>query len=86
MTSSFYSLYVVKCTIGACNAIIPTFTAFQYPTILRNLGVGAGNFAAGLALVTVPYLWLLVRSSWLLEEVVFVNLLNFRNIFTYTCQ
>lgn len=27
---------------------------------MRNLGVGAGNFAAGIALIIVPYLWLLV--------------------------
>ncbi|XP_055609045.1 organic cation transporter protein [Uranotaenia lowii] len=50
---------IVKCAVGACNAIIPTFTAFQYPTTMRNLGVGAGNFAAGIALIIVPYLWLL---------------------------
>ncbi|XP_062565328.1 organic cation transporter protein [Armigeres subalbatus] len=50
---------VVKCSVGACNAIIPTFTAYQYPTTMRNLGVGAGNFAAGVALIIVPYLWLL---------------------------
>lgn len=50
-----------KCTIGATNAIIQTFTAYQYPTQMRNLGVGAGNFAAGIALIIVPYLWLLVR-------------------------
>ena len=52
---------VGKCTIGATNAIIQTFTAYQYPTQMRNLGVGAGNFAAGIALIIVPYLWLLVR-------------------------
>lgn len=28
--------------------------------MLRNLGVGAGNFAAGVALIVVPYLWLMV--------------------------
>uniref|UniRef100_A0A1B0CZU9 Major facilitator superfamily (MFS) profile domain-containing protein n=1 Tax=Phlebotomus papatasi TaxID=29031 RepID=A0A1B0CZU9_PHLPP len=50
-----------KCTIGATNAIIQTFTAYQYPTMLRNLGVGAGNFAAGVALIVVPYLWLMDR-------------------------
>lgn len=27
---------------------------------MRTLSVGIGNFAAGLALITVPYLWLLV--------------------------
>ncbi|XP_058058793.1 organic cation transporter protein isoform X2 [Anopheles bellator] len=50
---------IVKCCVGACNAIIPTFTAYQYPTTMRNLGVGVGNFAAGVALIIVPYLWLL---------------------------
>ncbi|XP_037039783.1 organic cation transporter protein-like [Bradysia coprophila] len=50
---------IVKCSIGATNALIPTFTALQYPTTMRTLSVGIGNFAAGLALVTVPYLWLL---------------------------
>lgn len=49
--------------MGACNAIIPTFTAYQYPTTMRNLGVGAGNFAAGIALIIVPYLWLLVSFT-----------------------
>uniref|UniRef100_A0AAG5CT33 Major facilitator superfamily (MFS) profile domain-containing protein n=1 Tax=Anopheles atroparvus TaxID=41427 RepID=A0AAG5CT33_ANOAO len=50
---------IVKWCVGACNAIIPTFTAYQYPTTMRNLGVGVGNFAAGVALIIVPYLWLL---------------------------
>ncbi|XP_055547162.1 organic cation transporter protein-like [Wyeomyia smithii] len=54
---------IVKCAIGACNAIIPTFTAYQYPTTMRNLGVGAGNLAAGIALILVPYLWLLEHSD-----------------------
>ncbi|KAJ6636443.1 Organic cation transporter protein [Pseudolycoriella hygida] len=50
---------IVKCSIGATNALIPTFTAIQYPTTMRTLSVGIGNFAAGIALITVPYLWLL---------------------------
>ncbi|XP_058448439.1 organic cation transporter protein [Malaya genurostris] len=54
---------IVKCAVGACNAIIPTFTAYQYPTTMRNLGVGAGNFAAGLALIIMPYLWLLEHTD-----------------------
>ena len=52
--------FTVKCCVGACNAIIPTFTAYQYPTKMRNLGVGSGNLAAGVALIIVPYMWLLV--------------------------
>lgn len=53
---------IVKCAIGATNALIPTFTALQYPTTMRTLSVGVGNFAAGFALITVPYLWLLVSN------------------------
>lgn len=49
-----------KCVIGANNAIIPTYTAMQYPTVVRNFGVGMGNLAAGVALILVPYMWLLV--------------------------
>ncbi|XP_053695418.1 organic cation transporter protein-like [Sabethes cyaneus] len=51
-----------KCATGTCNAIISTFTARYYPTTMRNLGVGAGNFAAGIALIVVPYVWLLERT------------------------
>lgn len=47
--------------MGAVNALIPTYTALQYPTYMRTLCGGLGNFAAGLALISVPYLWLLVR-------------------------
>ncbi|KAG4072079.1 hypothetical protein HA402_015578 [Bradysia odoriphaga] len=50
---------IVKCSIGATNALVPTFTAVLYPTSMRTLSVGIGNFAAGLGLITVPYLWLL---------------------------
>lgn len=49
-----------KCVIGANNAIIPSYTAMQYPTVVRNFGVGMGNLAAGTALMLVPYMWLLV--------------------------
>lgn len=55
--------FTAKCIIGANNAIIPTFTAMQYPTVVRNFGVGMGNLAAGVALILVPYMWLLVRIS-----------------------
>lgn len=51
---------LAKFTIGATNALIPTYTARQYPTTMRTLAVGFGNLAAGCALITVPYLWLLV--------------------------
>lgn len=52
-----------KCLIGANNAIIPTYTAMQYPTIVRNFGVGMGNLASGIALILVPSLWQLVRKA-----------------------
>jgi len=32
----------------------------QYPTVVRNFGVGMGNLASGVALILVPFLWQLV--------------------------
>uniref|UniRef100_A0A1A9W3U3 Major facilitator superfamily (MFS) profile domain-containing protein n=1 Tax=Glossina brevipalpis TaxID=37001 RepID=A0A1A9W3U3_9MUSC len=67
-----YLIYVIalamiaKCIIGASNAIIPIFTAMQYPTIVRNFGVGIGNLGAGIALILVPYMWLLEHIEPLL--------------------
>jgi hypothetical protein len=40
-----------KFTISAGNTIMPVYTAELYPTSIRNIGVGACNVAAGLALV-----------------------------------
>ncbi|XP_022216006.2 organic cation transporter protein [Drosophila obscura] len=57
---------IAKCLIGANNAIIPTYTAMQYPTIVRNFGVGMGNLAAGIALILVPFLWQLEHINALL--------------------
>lgn len=34
----------------------------QYPTIVRNFGVGLGNLASGIALILVPFLWQLVGN------------------------
>lgn len=51
---------VGKCATGATNALIPTYTAMQYPTSMRTVAVGLGQIASGLALTTVPYVWLLV--------------------------
>ncbi|KAM7359682.1 organic cation transporter protein isoform 1-T2 [Cochliomyia hominivorax] len=67
-----YNIYIIalamiaKCVIGANNAIIPTYTAMQYPTVVRNFGVGMGNLAAGVALILVPYMWLLEHVEPLL--------------------
>ncbi|XP_017144516.1 organic cation transporter protein isoform X2 [Drosophila miranda] len=57
---------IAKCLIGANNAIIPTYTAMQYPTIVRNFGVGMGNLAAGIGLILVPFLWHLERIDALM--------------------
>eukprot|EP00099_Drosophila_melanogaster_P002087 NP_001097813.1 uncharacterized protein Dmel_CG8925, isoform B [Drosophila melanogaster] len=57
---------IAKCLIGANNAIIPTYTAMQYPTIVRNFGVGMGNLASGIALILVPFLWKLEHIDPLL--------------------
>lgn len=49
-----------KFCISASNVIIPVYTAELYPTTIRNIGVGASNVSAGIALMLVPYLWELV--------------------------
>lgn len=46
-----------KFSVSASNAVMPVFTAELYPTVIRNLGVGASNVSAGIALMLVPYLW-----------------------------
>lgn len=48
---------ISKFGISSCNAIIPVYTAELYPTTIRNIGVGASNVPAGIALMSVPYLW-----------------------------
>lgn len=50
-----------KFTISASNTIMPVYTAELYPTAIRNVGVGACNIAAGLALITTPYLSMLTK-------------------------
>lgn len=52
-----------KMSISSSNAIMPVFTAELYPTTLRNIGVGASNVTAGIALMLVPYLFELVSSK-----------------------
>lgn len=49
-----------KSTTGVANAMIPAFTSFQYPPTLRTRAMGMTNFSAGFALISVPYIWLLV--------------------------
>lgn len=46
-----------KFSVSSSNAVMPVFTAELYPTVIRNLGVGASNVSAGIALMLVPYLW-----------------------------
>lgn len=46
-----------KLSVSSSNAVMPVFTAELYPTVIRNLGVGASNVSAGIALMLVPYLW-----------------------------
>ncbi|XP_068633876.1 organic cation transporter protein-like isoform X2 [Battus philenor] len=50
-------LMVGKFAIGSTNMMMPIFTAELYPTLIRNLGVGASQVSAGLALICIPYLW-----------------------------
>lgn len=51
-----------KFCISSSNAILPMYTAELYPTIIRNIGVGAANVPAGIALMLVPFLWELVST------------------------
>lgn len=46
-----------KFSISSTNVIVPIFTAELYPTTIRNVGVGANNVSAGIALILVPFLW-----------------------------
>lgn len=52
-----------KSTTGVANAMIPAFTSFQYPPTLRTRAMGMTNFSAGFALISVPYIWLLVSKN-----------------------
>ncbi|KAM3958932.1 organic cation transporter protein [Aphomia sociella] len=56
-------LTIGKFAIGSTNMMLPIFTAELYPTVIRNLGVGASQIAAGLALIGIPYLWRLTVIS-----------------------
>lgn len=52
---------ISKFCISSSNVIMPVFAAELYPTTIRNIGVGAANVTAGIALMLVPYLWLLAE-------------------------
>lgn len=54
--------------IACSNMIMPVYTAELFPTVVRNLGVGACNMSGGLAMVLVPFLWQLVSISRLKDN------------------
>ncbi|XP_069357934.1 organic cation transporter protein-like isoform X1 [Maniola hyperantus] len=56
-------LMVGKFSIAMTNMMLPIFTAELYPTIIRNLGVGASQIASGFALICIPYLWDLAKLN-----------------------
>ncbi|CAH1636438.1 unnamed protein product [Spodoptera littoralis] len=56
-------LMIGKFAIGSTNMMMPIFTVELYPTVVRNLGVGASQIAAGLALICIPYLWRLTMIN-----------------------
>ncbi|CAG9787714.1 unnamed protein product [Diatraea saccharalis] len=56
-------LMIGKFAIGSTNMMLPIFTAELYPTVIRNLGVGASQISAGLALIGIPYLWKLTMFN-----------------------
>lgn len=60
---------ISKLSISSSNAILPVYTAELYPTTIRNIGVGAANVSAGIALMLVPFLWELVSfGSWKIKK------------------
>lgn len=70
-------VFAGKFTISAGNTIMPVYTAELYPTSIRNVGVGACNVAAGLALILTPYLDILVSfphlSQWVVGRKLFCH-------------
>ncbi|XP_026498619.2 organic cation transporter protein-like isoform X1 [Vanessa tameamea] len=56
-------LMLGKFAIASTNIMMPIFTAELYPTIIRNLGVGASQISSGLALICIPYLWELAKLN-----------------------
>ncbi|CAH1407664.1 unnamed protein product [Nezara viridula] len=45
--------------ISSPNITILIYTAELYPTIIRNLGLGSANVAAGISLMLIPYIWIM---------------------------
>lgn len=62
-----FLIFSGKSTTGVANAMIPAFTSFQYPPTLRTRAMGMTNFSAGFALISVPYIWLLVSIQIVLQ-------------------
>lgn len=67
-------LMIGKFAIGSTNMMMPIFTVELYPTVVRNLGVGASQISAGLALICIPYLWRLVRKTLINISIIGLNL------------
>lgn len=77
-----YFFHLGKFTISAGNTVMPVYTAELYPTAIRNAGVGACNVAAGVALIIVPYLSLLVRSTFIKSFIILIVQLK-RSLFSF---
>lgn len=54
---------ISKFSISATNGVLPMYTAELYPTLMRNLGVGASQVMAGATLVCIPYIWTIVSEK-----------------------
>ncbi|XP_014283794.1 organic cation transporter protein [Halyomorpha halys] len=57
-------IHLVLITVGrflisSPNVTVQIYTAELYPTIIRNLGLGSANVAAGVSLILIPYIWLM---------------------------
>lgn len=65
---------------------MPVYTAELFPTVVRNLGVGSSNVAAGIALVLVPFLWNLVSKNGSLLLRLKNALSLFKKIFFFICE
>lgn len=81
---SFFKKNLGKFTISAGNTIMPTYTAELYPTSIRNIGVGACNVAAGMALILTPALSELVWWMNILNIIIqFKYILSLINLYIH---